>query len=218
MRYLTLLVEPTEDGAFHPLGRQLTAEPSITRRAVHHVELLGDDTVLLLAEASGSRERYEEIMTESPHVVDHFTAGGDRWMAVSRVEPTAGFRRILELQRDSLLVVDTPISFDSEDRVKVTYLGSAETFRKLFDHAEEVESVTFDILDMGEYEVDESSFVRVLTARQEEVLETAVELGYYSEPRRASLDDISDAIGIAAGTVGEHLRKIEQRVFSEIVR
>ena len=54
MRYLTVVVKPEGDGAFHPLGGKLTDESAIERRAIHHVELLADDTVLLLAEASGS--------------------------------------------------------------------------------------------------------------------------------------------------------------------
>ncbi|RXK51158.1 helix-turn-helix domain-containing protein [Halorientalis pallida] len=217
MRYLTLLVEPDGDGAFHPLGGELTAEPSIERRAIHHVELLEDDTVLLFAEASGSQDRYREIMAESPHVIEYLTAGEDRWMAVSQFEPTAEVHWALELQRESMLVVDTPIHFTSEDYLKVTYLGTDEIFSTLYEYATELDYVTVEVLETGEYETDGSSFSRVITSRQEEVIETAVDLGYYNEPRQASLEDISEVVGIAPGTVGEHLRKAEERVFAEIV-
>ncbi|WP_136688067.1 helix-turn-helix domain-containing protein [Halorhabdus amylolytica] len=217
MRYLSLLVKPEGDGAFHPLGGQLTAEPSIKRRAIHHVELLGDDTVLLFAEASGSQDRYREIMEESPQVLEYLTAGEERWMAVSQFEPTEEIHWALELQRESLLVVDTPILFTSEDNLKVTYLGTDEIFSELYEYAETVDYMTIEVLETGEYETDGSSFSRVITSRQEEVIETAVDLGYYREPRQASLEDISDVVGIAPGTVGEHLRKAEERVFREIV-
>lgn len=218
MRYLTVLVEPTEGGAFHPLGGRLTDDPAIRRRAIHRVELLADDTVLLLAEASGSQGRYRQIMDDSPYVVDYLTAGGDRWTAVSQFEPTATVRRALELQRESALMMDTPIRFTAEDHLKVTYLGTDETFRKLSEYVEEMESVTFEILRMGEYEADDSSFSRMLTSRQEEVLEVAVDLGYYAEPRQATLEDVGGAVGISPGTAGEHLRKVEERVFGELVR
>ena len=217
MRYLTVLIKPDDGGAFHPLGGKLTNEPSIERRAIHHVELLGDNTVLLLAEASGSQERYTQIMDDSPHVIAYLTAGEDRWMAVSQFEPTEVVRHALELQRDSLLVIDTPIRFTSDDHLKVTYLGTDETFRKLSDYVDELGSVSFEIRDMGDYEATESSFDRMITPRQEEVLEAAVDLGYYSEPRQASLEDIGGVVGIGPGTVGEHLRKVEARVFNEIV-
>jgi predicted DNA binding protein len=217
MRYLTVVVKPNGGGTFHPLGGRLADDPSIERRAIHHVELLGDDTVLLLAEASGSQERYRQIMEGSPHVISYLTAGEDRWMAVSQFEPTAEVRRSLELQRESLLVVDTPIRFTSENALKVTYLGTDETFRKLYEYVEEVDYMTVDVLETGDYEAGGSSFSRMITSRQEEVLEAAVELGYYSEPRQASLEDISDVVGITPGTAGEHLRKVEERVFGEIV-
>jgi predicted DNA binding protein len=216
MRYLTVLVKPDGGTAFHPLGEELTRDPAIKRRAIHHIELLDDDTALLFAEASGSKERYEQIMESSQHVIGYLTAGDDRWMAVSQFKPTEAVRRSLELQRESLLVIDTPIRFTSQNNLKITYLGSDETFNNLYEYAEEMNQFTFEILKMGDYNAMKSAFDRIITSRQEEVLEAAVDLGYYREPRQASLEDISNAVGISPGTVGEHLRKAEQRVFTEL--
>ncbi|EFW91551.1 Bacterio-opsin activator HTH domain protein [Haladaptatus paucihalophilus DX253] len=218
MRYLTVLIEPDGGGAFHPLGAQLTNEPSIERRAIHRVELLSDDTVLLFAEASGNQDRYEQIMESSPHVIDFLVSGDDRWMAVSQFEPTERIRRSLELQRESQLVIETPIHFTSDGSLEVTCLGTDETFATLFEDADEGASIALEILEMGEYDPDESSFSRLFTARQEEVLEAAVELGYYSVPRQATLEEVAAVVGIAPPTVSEHLRKVEERVFNEIVR
>ena len=217
MRYLTVLVKPDGGKAFHPLGEELTADPSIERRAIHRLELLDDDTVLLFAEASGSKTRYERIMEESPHVISYLTAGDDRWMAVSQFEPTQAVRRSLELQRESLLVIETPIQFTSDNDLKVTYLGTDEAFGELYERTGEMEHVTLDVLRTGEYEADRSSFDRMVTSRQEEVLEAAVDLGYCREPRQASLEEIGEVVGIPPGTVGEHLRKAEARVFAELV-
>ena len=218
MRYLTVLVKPNDDGAFHPLGGELTADPSIERKAIHYVELLADDTVLLFAEASGSQDRYKEIMEDSDHVLSYLTAGEDPWMAVSQFEPTDAVRRALELQRDSFLVVDTPIRFTAEDQLKVTYLGTDEIFKQLYETVDGVEYAELEILETGDYETQGPSFSRMITSRQEEVLEAAVDLGYYSEPRQGSLEDIAEVVDIAPGTVGEHLRKVEERVFSEMVQ
>lgn len=128
-----MLVKPSEDGAFHPLGEKLTDDPSIKRQAIHYVELLADDTVLLSAETSGSQEQYRQIMEESPHVISYLTAGADRWMAVSQFEPTETVRRALKLQRESFLIVDTPIRFTADDNLKITYLGTDNMFRKLHE-------------------------------------------------------------------------------------
>jgi predicted DNA binding protein len=60
--------------------------------------------------------------------------------------------------------------------------------------------------------------MRVLTTRQQEILQVAVEAGYYSNPRGATHEDIANTIGIAPTTVGDHLREIESKVFETLVR
>lgn len=76
MRYLTARLIPRDGSVFHPLGNKLGEESSIRREAIHHAEHLDDGTVLLLAEASGDRDRYEEIMAASPSVDEFLVAGG----------------------------------------------------------------------------------------------------------------------------------------------
>ncbi|WP_444542726.1 helix-turn-helix domain-containing protein [Halomicrobium urmianum] len=43
-------------------------------------------------------------------------------------------------------------------------------------------------------------------------------MGYYRNPREATHEDVAERVGTTASTVGEHLRKIESRVFSRFVR
>jgi len=217
MRYLTARVEPAAD-AFHPLGRELSAEPSIEREAIHHVELLADETVLLFAEGSGDRDRYEAIMRDSEYVLDHLVSGEERWTAVSRFEPTPLARRTLELQRDAELVVETPIRFDADGALRATYLGSDAAFRELYEAVGEEADVAFEVLETGAYDPSEAQLTRVLTARQREVLEAAVDAGYYQTPREATLEDVAERVDVAPTTAGEHLRKIEERVFGALVR
>ncbi|RBI59208.1 helix-turn-helix domain-containing protein [halophilic archaeon] len=218
MRYLTVLAHPAESGTFHPLGKQLAEEPSLQREAIHHVELLADGTVLLLAEGSGDRDRYREIMRDSPYVVDYLVSGEERWMAVSQFEPTASTRRILELGRESDIVIEMPIRINADGSLRITHLGSDPDLRALFRDGVDETALTFEVVDTGTYEPDEGSFTRLLTTRQREVLEAAVEVGYYSAPRESTHEDVADAVGIAPTTAGEHLRKIEERVFGALVR
>lgn len=218
MRYLTALVHPSEHGSFHPLGEQLAAEPSITREAIHHVELLADGTILLLAEGSGDRERYEEIMRDSSHVDDYLVAGEDPWTAVSQFEPTATSRRALELQRESDVVMETPVRFTSDGALRVTYLGTDDAFKQLFERTVREDVLAFEIVEKGDYDPDTSSLARGLTARQREVLNAAVDVGYYSAPREATHADVASVVGIAPTTVGEHLRKAEEHVLGALAR
>ncbi|QLG28003.1 helix-turn-helix domain-containing protein [Halorarum halophilum] len=218
MRYLTVLVRPSDAGAFHPLGAELTAEPSVRREAIHHVDLLADGSVLLLAEGSGDRERYEEIMRGSPHVLEYLVTGEDRWTAMSRLEPTDASRRALELGRESDVAIETPIRFEADGSLRITYLGSDERFGELVREVADGDDVSFEVVGTGEYEPGRGTLMGLLTGRQREVLEAAVDVGYYSTPREATHADVAAAVGIAPTTAGEHLRKAEERVFGALAR
>lgn len=218
MRYLTVRLEPTDGGAFHPVGELLAEEPSITREAIHHVELLDDETVVTLAEGSGDRERYAELMTESPVVEDFMVAGEERWMATSQFEARDPARQILSWRRESELVVETPIKINDDGSVRMTYLGSEGDFRALYDTMTASSALHMEVLETGDYQPNPPTFSRVLTTRQQEVLQAAVDCGYYTNPRTATHEDIAATVGIAPTTVGDHLREIEARVFGTLVR
>ena len=57
----------------------------------------------------------------------------------------------------------------------------------------------------------------LLTDRQQELLELAINEGYYEMPRRATLSDLADQANVTAGTIGEHLRKIETKITMKLV-
>jgi hypothetical protein len=218
MRYLTVRVRATERGAFHPLGTTLAEEPAITREALHHVELLDDDTVLTLGEGSGDRARYEAIMAASPHVVDFLVSGEERWMATSQFEAHETVRRLLEWRRASDLVVETPIKINADGSLRMTFLGSESNFQDLYEKTTNSDAFAVEVVETGPYEPDMASFVRALTTRQQEVLQAAVEVGYYENPRTGTHEDVAAAVGIAPTTAGDHLREIETRVFGTLVR
>jgi len=76
--------------------------------------------------------------------------------------------------------------------------------------------------EMGlEYELDRVRQrvdpVRLLTDRQQELLLTAVELGYYDVPRRFTLTEVADHVGIAKSTCSETLQRVERTVVREFV-
>ncbi|WP_435101628.1 helix-turn-helix domain-containing protein [Halarchaeum sp. P4] len=55
----------------------------------------------------------------------------------------------------------------------------------------------------------------LLTERQRDVLATAVEAGFYETPRRCTLTDVADELGIAKSTCSETLHRAEATVISE---
>ena len=217
MWYLTVRLAPTDGEGFHPLGKRLTEESSIQREAIHHVELIDDGTVLMLAEGSGDRERYEEIMASSSFVHEYMVSGDERWMAVSRFDPTEPVRRIMEWRRQADAIVETPILFRADGSQRITVLGDEAAFKRLYQEAIALESFAFEVVETGEFDPNTERFTRSLTPRQQEVLAAAVDVGYYRAPREATHEDVAATVGLSPSTVGDHLRKIEERVFGSMI-
>lgn len=72
----------------------------------------------------------------------------------------------------------------------------------------------FQLLHTGEW--DPVSALRPtdlrLTDRQRDVLRVALEFGYYDEPRRCTLVEIADALGVSKAAVHKHLVSAESKI------
>lgn len=55
----------------------------------------------------------------------------------------------------------------------------------------------------------------LLTASQEQVLETAIENGYYETPRKCSLDDVAEELDLAKSTVSKTLQRAECHIIHQ---
>jgi predicted DNA binding protein len=217
MRYVKVRVTPTEGDAFHPLGQQLADEPTVTREAIHRIELLEDGTGVMLAEARGDRKQYEDILSNSTHIIEYSLAGDEgRWYSYTHFEPTALTRRMVRRERESEVMMEMPVYTAEDGSLEITFVGD----KKGFGRATPAETDVYDIevLETGDRHSLVDDLFASLTARQQEVLDAAVRLGYYQNPRNATHADISEVTNISPSTVGEHLRKIESRVFSEFIR
>jgi predicted DNA binding protein len=63
-------------------------------------------------------------------------------------------------------------------------------------------------------EIAKMSKTRAITSKQERVLKSALELGYYDYPKRISTEDLSKVVGLAPSTISEILRRAEKRIIS----
>jgi predicted DNA binding protein len=64
-------------------------------------------------------------------------------------------------------------------------------------------------------EVQHLSSRKALTLRQEQVLEMALQLGYFDFPRRTNLAQLSKKLGVTEGTLSEILRRAEKNALTE---
>jgi predicted DNA binding protein len=71
------------------------------------------------------------------------------------------------------------------------------------------EGISYKITDLSPL-----STTRRLTLRQQKVLKSALEVGYYDFPKRVSTEHLATMLGIKSGTVAEILRRAEKNVIS----
>ncbi len=57
----------------------------------------------------------------------------------------------------------------------------------------------------------------ILTEKQRVLVEKAVEMGYYDTPRRCSLTELADEVGVAKSTCSDTLHRAEENIMNEFM-
>ncbi|WP_255197160.1 helix-turn-helix domain-containing protein [Halorarius litoreus] len=214
MRYATVVISP--DGAgLHPADRALTEEPSADRRSINQVTLLDDGTAVMLYRLHGDLGRAQAVLDACDEVLDADVTDGAEGLAYIHIDANDTVEALLRILQENEIVIDPPITCLPDGAVRVTLVGRSDAIRRAVDAVPD--HLTISLESLGDYQPESSHLVSRLTDRQREILEAAVELGYYEVPRRATHDEIARVVGLSAGTVGEHLRKVEGKVLSTVV-
>jgi len=108
------------------------------------------------------------------------------------------------------------------DPIMVT--GGYEEFNLLVQSPKEVVSILGELDEIGELKVQKigqykgKPGIRGLTDKQKSALELAVHQGYYSHPRRVTIQELACVSGISRSTFQEHLRKAESKVIQKTIK
>lgn len=216
MKSVTYLMRP-EDVPYGRVGELFLAE-EIWLVAVHNVDSLTDGSVVIQAEVAESADRLREVLsTDRDWIYDvQVASGADRPMLQLHFEPGGVHREVLELHRTSAVTLDYPIDVvdHASQTLRVTEVGPEPVLRDLIQETKATLDVTIERI--GEYTPVSTSVFDDLTKRQRIVLGTAIELGYYDEPRNVTYEDISRELDCSASAVGQHLRRAEETVMSYV--
>jgi DNA-binding CsgD family transcriptional regulator len=217
MRYFDLTLTPA-GGGIHPADVRLAEVPTVEREALLHVDAFPDGTGVLLYRLHGDPEAARECVDDHEDVLD--------WDVLSTVEDgtfhlyvhvAAGepAGTLLSLSDRFALIVDTPIEFTPRGGLLVTIVGTHDMLRGALETIPNDVHVT--IRQVGRYSPGNRDMLSLLTTRQREVFERAVESGYYEIPRRLNQTELAELLGCAPSTVDEHLRKAESKLLSGLV-
>ncbi|GAB3698130.1 helix-turn-helix domain-containing protein [Halorubrum pallidum] len=148
-------------------------------------------------------------MRSHPALAKASVMARDGGVATVRIETDAPL--LLLAAKRSGLPMEMPL--DIEDGVaEVEVTGEHERVAELGRSLREL-GLEFDVERVRQHVTPG----RTLTDRQRELLFTAVDLGYYEVPRRTTLTEVADHVGIAKSTCSETLQRVERTVIGEFV-
>jgi DNA-binding CsgD family transcriptional regulator len=216
MRYFDLVLTPGDDG-LHPVDGRLARAPGVTRDLLHHIDAFGDGTGALLYRLEGDPEAaLAAVQGEGLldcDVTEPDPDGG--FYCYVYLRPTEPDGTLLALCYEHALIIETPVRFNDDGSLRMRIIGQHETLRDAL--AAIPDGVRVTVEEVGRYTPGRKDARSLLTDRQREIFETAVERGYYRIPRGITQTELADELGLAPSTVDEHLRKAESTMLSSIL-
>lgn len=213
MRYLTGVLRPVE--RIHPVESTLANTPDVAPVAIHRTKLLDDGTCVTLLQVRGDADRLRAALSSQPSVREYALTGDHDRHVYLRTETHELARSLLTIKEEAEVVVRPPLNHTGDGGIRGTVIGTDAAFQRAVDALPD--EIDLELEGIGDYHPDGRRPFSTLTDRQREILAVAVREGYYEDPRRASQGDLADRLEIAPGTVNQHLRRIEAKVFSAFV-
>lgn len=211
MRAVTFVLTPSDDS--HPVYRMFETEPAVTKERIYHLNVLQDGTMVLVGRISGDIPLVERMIARADYIRDFSLSddGDGGTLVYIHSNPPPSIEHFLQLPRTHGVFFDFPLEGTTDGHFRVTMIGETNEVLQsaLADIPSELE---VEVERIGPPPMEPGGLNRILTDRQSQVLEVALELGYYDVPRNATHQDIADRMDLSVGTVGEHLQKIEARV------
>lgn len=133
-----------------------------------------------------------------------------------REDLTAHDRELTNAFGRAGLVTLLPVIYRADGTTRITLVGPAAVLQAALE--ETPSGVSVDVRDLGSYDARRVAGEHELTARQAEAVRTAVERGYYEDPRAAGVADVAESLGCAPSTAAEHLRRAERTVMRSYLR
>ena len=216
MRYLAVTF-PASEGDGGGIYDRLVPYASRRRAILYNLLLLDDGTTIELVRVEGTRAAIEGELEARENLLAYevFASEGQTHHIYQHVDQEDELLLLLTHLKTHRLLIDFPISY-GERGVTVRIVGEPAMVQRAFDELPPAVRDELDVEQLTEYVPDVFTLQAGLTARQREILDTAVDIGYYDDPRRATVADVANELGINQSTASEHLRKLESRVFRTI--
>lgn len=177
-----------------------------------------EGTTMLLFHVDGPKKPYLATLEEMDSVRTYETTdattdpheSGDQFYLFVQDRITGDGHQLAAVTTTQGMVTVPPILFRTDRSAELTFVGTETVLTKLVNRIpDRMNPEIWRIGTDGGTLIDSGA---KLTARQREVLATAVDCGYYTEPRNARIVDVAERLDVTQGTVAEHLRKAEAQL------
>lgn len=216
MRYVTYVITPSR--GYFDQGAERFREQGVTFVSIQDIDRLNDGTIITQKVVRGERAAIRRAVEDAgPALVDHqLTDAGETTILQLHYRPSDLTRELLAIHHRHAVLLEYPLEYTGPEnrRLRVAEIGREESLRRVIEETKAI--VDVEIERLGNYDPSEEQPFADLTDRQREVLRVAIEEGYYEEPRRVTYEEIASRLDCSAGTVGQHLRRIEARLMSTL--
>jgi hypothetical protein len=199
------------EGEVHPMYDLWANAPFVERATALQWNFTGD-ALGILHHAVGDADAFEAAVEGIPEVLGYELepAGEDAFYVYVRDATTDALGDLFDpITRGGLIVVP-PIRYHEDGTVTFSLFGPDAEIGAAVESVPDPVTVTVE--EVSGLGATVAAAETLLTERQREAVEAAVELGYYEVPREADHADVAEAIDCAPSTAAEHLRKAESRL------
>lgn len=200
-------------------GERVLRDAGIALEAIRSMEFVDDGSVVMVYEIDGGADALGTCLDRAPEKVVEYaiSAESDPLVAQLWFYPDEPLEQLLDVNQSFGVSVEFPIECVSQDpaTVEMVETGPRAELRDRIDQIREVADI--HISHVHRHEPSSQQRFRELTDRQQEVLQTTAEAGYYQIPRETTHEEIAEDLGCSMSVVGQHLRRAEAALVSSVV-
>lgn len=217
MKHIRVTVRPDLD---HAPGfvAYLLESPDVTEARAVDWNRADPVTTTHLYAIDGDAIGFRDAATDTPGVESVTLSAVDETRSYAlldvRDDAVPMFGVVEEALARAGLVVRRPLVY-RDGRIHGHVVGDAGALQAVLDGAPDAMDITID--EVGRFPSARANPASDLSDRQWEALETAVELGYYDQPRATTHQEIASELGCAPNTASEHLQKAEAKLINAVV-
>lgn len=210
---MPIITEFSHPASEFVLGRTVSKYPSVT---VEVERIVADtaDRVTPFYWASGEEiEGFHETLTTDPTVNDVRVLDEDGDGRFYRAEWSTNVEPLVFALRDAEATILSAAATDGVWHVRILF-PDHDSLSEFHDICATYD-LDFELLRLYEAEGTSDPAAQRLTDEQREVLELALERGYFDVPREVTTDDLAEELGISTNAVSKRLRRGHETVLRE---